>query len=112
MPFWLPSESMSAPQRTSGTFIRMLVVHPPARAKESQTEQQAPSHFCPFPFPTPDPTPIPEGPSCTFEGLLEEQTMEYDRESLGHKGSEYVHLSMKHLLLSYAHFTTNEMFSE
>ena len=47
-----------------------------------------------------------------FEGLLEEQTMEYDRESLGHKGSEYVHLSMKHLLLGYAHFTMNEMFSE
>ena len=38
--------------------------------------------------------------------------MEYDRESLGHKGSECVHLSMKHLLLSYAHFTKNEMFSE
>lgn len=69
-------------------FARMWVLHPPACAKESQTEQQAPSHFCLFPFPTPDPIPIPEGTSCTFEGLLEEQTMEYDRASLGHKGSE------------------------
>lgn len=65
-------------------FARIWVLHPPARAKESQIEKQAPSHFCPFPFPTP----IPEGSSRTFEGLLEELTMEYDRETLGHKGSE------------------------
>ena len=36
-------------------FARMWVLHPPARAKESQTEQQAPSIFASSPFPPPSP---------------------------------------------------------
>lgn len=56
--------------------------------------------------------PIPEGSSRLSEGLLEELTMEYDRETLGHKGSDNTSLSMKHLLLGYAHFTMNEKFNE
>lgn len=68
MPFRLPSESMSAPQRTSGTLQEYgsYILQPVPR-------NPRPRSRLPPILPLPFPTPIPEGSSRTFEGLLEEQ---------------------------------------
>ena len=87
MPFRLPSESMSAPQRTSGTLQEYgsYILQPVPRNPRPRC--RLPPIFAPSPFPPPS-LKVQVALGAALQGLLDELTMEYDRESLGHKGLE------------------------